>query len=58
MLLARAIAFAVIGAGSMVLIHRLNTGGYSHIGVTIITGVPIGLFACLLDNYRRRNAVR
>ena len=56
MLLVRAIAFAMIGAGFMVLIHRLNTGGYDHIGVTIVTDVLIGLFAWLLDNARRRHA--
>ena len=58
MLLARMIMFAMIGAGLMVFIHRLNTGGYDHIGITIGAGLLIGLFGCLLDNARRRHAAR
>lgn len=58
MSLARMIAFAAIGAVFMVVIHRLNTGGYDHLGVTIVTGILLGLFAGFMDKLRRRNAVR
>jgi hypothetical protein len=42
----------------MVVIHRLNTGGYDHIGIAIMTGILLGLFASFFDNSRRRRTGR